>query len=78
MKINYIIESLHDKDSYYGYSGVALMWFSSIFANINTIIGTLATIGGLILIIYNIKIKIKEFKIKEIELKNLELNEKDK
>jgi len=73
------IDSLHDKDSYLGYGGVMLMFSSTFFADMNVVIGSLAALGGLVLLIYNILIKIKEYKIKRIELNKLEnnINEKD-
>lgn len=73
------IDSLHDKDSFLGYSGVMLMFSSTFFADMNVVIGSLAALGGLVLLIYNILIKIKEYKIKRIELNKLEnnINEKD-
>lgn len=79
MFYNAFIDSLHDKDSYLGYSGVMLMFSSTFFSDLNVVIGSLAALGGLVLLIYNILIKIKEYKIKRIELNKLEnnINEKD-
>lgn len=70
-----LLSSLSDKDSYLGYSGVMLMFSSALFSGLNVVIGLLAAIGGLVLLVYNILIKIKEYRIKKIELKKLEDNE---
>ena len=75
MSLHYFLDALHDSDSKLGYSGLALKYSSTLFANFSLIMGSLTALGGLILVGYNIAIKVKEYNIKKIELKKLEDNE---
>ena len=75
MSLHYFLDALHDSDSKLGYSGLALMYSSTLFANLCLIMGSLTELGGIILVDNKIAIKVKEYNIKKIELKKLEDNE---
>lgn len=58
-----------------GYVGLMLMASSTIIEKFSVSIAMMTAVLGLVLVCYNIAIKVKEYNIKKIELKKLEDNE---
>lgn len=72
--IKHVLGAFSFKFSSKGYIGILLMAASPIFEKFSVAIALLTALLGLILVCYNIAIKIKEYKIKKIELENLKKN----
>lgn len=56
------MSSLSDKDSAQGFGGLFLMFSSTFIADFSFVIGALTAIGGCILVVVNVMIKLKEYK----------------
>ena len=59
--LDFFIQSLSDKDSAQGFSGLILMFSSAFIADFSFIVGALTAIGGCILVVVNVMIKLKEY-----------------
>lgn len=60
--LDFLMSSLSDKDSAQGFGGLFLMFSSTFIADFSFVIGALTAIGGCILVVVNVMIKLKEYK----------------
>jgi len=72
--IHHILDAFRFKFSSKGYLGILLVASSTFIEKFSVVIALLTAILGLILVAYNIAIKMKEYHIKKIELENLKKN----
>ena len=73
--IRHVLWAFSLKFSKKGYVGLMLMASSTIIEKFSVAIAMMTAVLGLVLVGYNIAIKVKEYNIKKIELKKLEDNE---
>lgn len=73
--IRHVLGAFSFKFSTKGYVGLMLMASSTIVEKFSVSIAMMTAVLGLVLVCYNIAIKVKEYNIKKIELKKLEDNE---
>ena len=72
--IHHILDAFRLKFSSKGYFGILLVVSSTLIEKFSVVIALLTALLGLILVAYNIAIKMKEYHIKKIELENLKKN----
>ena len=72
--IYHILDAFRLKFSSKGYFGILLVASSTFIEKFSVVIALLTALLGLILVAYNIAIKMKEYHIKKIELENLKKN----
>lgn len=72
--IHHILDAFRFKFSSIGYFGILLVASSTFIEKFSVVIALLTALLGLILVAYNIAIKMKEYNIKKIELENLKKN----